>query len=431
MVISLRIPPPADTAGAMIVADLTMNGRMDYLVSVPGHVAAHANDGHELWVRRLDICLNAKSETNGLPGHHGSGLQAGDIDGDGQTEVLFFVQDSVLYVLDGVTGQTEWTASPPHPEGSERWEQVMIADFCGNGDRDLLLQTSNKDGYRIGRYLTAYSAEELRKANYQPLWQRDDFFSCAHNGARLADLDGDGRDEVLGGTVLSSTGRPLVSVPLDPLLRRPHLDSIFVADVDPEREGLEVVALEEGGENRVFCYGYGGLVFVTHYQNWEPQNAAIGRFDPARPGLQIWCRSRFNEHQKPFVFDQRGELISRYDMDAVAPVGWTVRGVEVINAIHWTGEARQYAVAKERHRSGDVALFDPIQGQFLERFEEQADRLYVADVSGDWREEIIVLAQRELHVYHNDSPNPNPDRPRLWSQQSYRRSKMTWNYYSP
>jgi hypothetical protein len=307
----------------------------------------------------------------------------------------------------------------------------MIANFRGQGDRDLLFQATNRDGYRIGRYVAAYSAEYLRAGRYQPLWQRDHFFSCAHNGARLADLDGDGRDEVLGGTLLSPTGQELTTVPLEPLLRRPHLDSIFVGDVDPETDGLEVVALEEGGENRVFCYGLGGVLFVTHYQNWEPQNAAIGRFELDRPGCQIWCRSRFNEHQKPFVFDRHGELISHYEMDDVAPEGWTERGVEVINSIHWTGEERQYAVAKERHKSGDVGLFDPIQGEFLKRIPERTDRLYVADVSGDWREEIIVLNQDELHVYHNEAPNPNPERARLWSQQFYRRSKMTWNYYSP
>jgi hypothetical protein len=78
-----------------------------------------------------------------------------------------------------------------------------------------------------------------------------------------------------------------------------------------------------------------------------------------------------------------------------------------------------------------VAIFDPATGEFLYRFEEKADRLYVADVSGDWREELIVLSGRELHIYHNDEPNGNPERERLWVNAHYRRSKMTWNYYSP
>jgi hypothetical protein len=62
---------------------------------------------------------------------------------------------------------------------------------------------------------------------------------------------------------------------------------------------------------------------------------------------------------------------------------------------------------------------------------DKADRLYVADVSGDWREEMVVLAGNELHIYHNDADNPRPDHPRLWTYPRYRRSKMTYTYYSP
>ncbi|MDJ0615336.1 MAG: hypothetical protein QNJ63_01100 [Calothrix sp. MO_192.B10] len=65
------------------------------------------------------------------------------------------------------------------------------------------------------------------------------------------------------------------------------------------------------------------------------------------------------------------------------------------------------------------------------RFQEKADRLSVADVSGDWCEELIVINGNQLRIYNNPKPNPNRDRPRLWFQNHYRRSKMTWNYYSP
>ena len=58
-------------------------------------------------------------------------------------------------------------------------------------------------------------------------------------------------------------------------------------------------------------------------------------------------------------------------------------------------------------------------------------KLYVADVSGDWREEIIVISGNELHIYENPVANPRPKQPRLWDKQHYRRAKMSWNYYSP
>jgi hypothetical protein len=72
--------------------------------------------------------------------------------------------------------------------------------------------------------------------------------------------------------------------------------------------------------------------------------------------------------------------------------------VEVIHTIDWTGRREQLACAKERHRRGDVCLFEPLTGKFVARVAEQADRLYIADVTGDWRGEIVVLDRNELHV---------------------------------
>ena len=136
------------------------------------------------------------------------------------------------------------------------------------------------------------------------------------------------------------------------------------------------------------------------------------------------------------VFSADGKLLvraipDRYRMDDVAPAGWTARGVEVIHTIDWTGQSHQLACATERHESGDVCLFEPLTGKFVKHIEEKADRLYVADVMGDWREEIIVLNGRELHVYQNRAVNPRPQRQRLWADRNYRRLKQCHNYYSP
>jgi len=432
-VIALDLPGPGDSsAGGIVVADLDNDGLMDYLVTVPGHVAAYANDGHKLWILDTDVRVGGSSEREGLPGHNGPGVQAADIDGDKATDVLFLTEDSVLHVVSGAVGTEKWSAAPPVPDGAQRWEHLVVANFRGRGDRDLLLQATNADGYRMGRYVAAYALRDLRKASFEPLWQRDDFLACAHNGVRIADLDGDGKDEVLGPMILGPDGAVRYQIPL-----RGHTDSIFVADVRPDVAGLEVVALEEGGGtdteggNRVFLFNGDGLLWQTDYQHWEPQNAAVGEFDGDRPGLEVWCRSRFDTHQKPFVFGAQGDLISHYEMDAVAPDPWTEAGVEVICTIDWTGEPRQLAAAKERHTSGDVAVFDAMAGTFIQTFDDKADRFYVADVSGDWREEMIVLSSGELHVYHNETANPDPDHARLWVSPHYRRSKMTHNYYSP
>jgi len=429
LTISLPIPGPAnddDSAGGILVADVNDDGRPDFLVTCQGHLAVYGNTGEKLWVFEGAIGVGGQSESQGLPGHHGPGVAAGDVDDDGKCEVVYLTQDGTIHFVDGATGKSKATARPAPPNGARRWELAMIADFRGTGkDTDLLLQATNADGYRTGRYLAAFAYEDL-VAGKKPLWTTDKFVSCAHNGARLADLDGDGRDEILGTTIYSPRGI-LITRAAD---FKGHMDSVFTADVRPDLPGLEVVLLEEGS-NYVQLLRMDGPIWRSDFRRQEPQNAAVGRLREGSGEIFIWCRSRYNEHQKPFVFNSRGKKVFDYAMDDVAPKGWTDSGVEVIHTIDWTGARTQLACAKERHTSGDVCLFEPLTGRFVERIEQKASRLYVADVCGDWREEILVLAGNQLTVYENSAANPRPDRPRLWEDRNYRRRKQCHNYYSP
>lgn len=430
-IIRLDLPTDDKGDGGLITADINDDGQKDFIITKPGQIVVYDHSGKKLWAKQQNIQISNKSEVQGLPGLHASGIQAADVDGNQKTEVLFLTQDNTLHIVQGANGETKRSIKIKSPPGTERWEHLVVANFRGKGDRDLLLQATNAKGYRLGRYLAAYAVDDLLKGDDQPLWTQDNYFGTAHNGVRVADLNGDGKDEVLGGTIIDSTGKLLFAIPMERNLKRPHIDSIFVADVRPDIPELEVVALEEGGEERVFLYNRDRLIWATHHKHQEPQNATIGDFDPNRPGLEVWCRSRYNDNQKPFVFDAQGQLIADYEMNKVTPPGWTNSGVEVIFPINWTGDSQQLAAAKERHKSGDVGIFNPITGKFLYRFQDKADRLYVADVSGDWREELIVLNGNQLHIYRNDTPNPQPERSPLWTQNHYRRSKMTWNYYSP
>lgn len=425
--IDIALPHPIDARGGIVAVDLDGDGARDLVVTGPNYIAGYAIAGGSLWTTEIDIRVSSKAEENGLPGTHAPGIGVTDTDGDGRPELLVLTQDNELAAIDGATGAVEHRVALGTPPGAERWEHLVVADFRGANSRDLLLQATTAESYRFGRFLAAYAVEDLLAsgAAAEPLWTRNDFLPTAHAGARVADLDGDGRDEVLGGTIIGPDGALLAATPV-----RGHLDAVAVADVRPDLPGLEVVALEERGGNRVFLYHPYGMIWEASHRWREPQNTAVGEFDPNRPGLEIWCRSRYDEHQKPWVFDARGRLIAAYEMDQVAPEGWTVAGVEEIATIDWTGGERQFAAAKERHTSGDVAIFDPISGTFLHRFDERAMRLYVADVVGDWREELIVLAEDAIRIYENKASNPRPDHPRLWERDDYNHSKTTWNYYN-
>jgi hypothetical protein len=438
-VIRLELPANDNGAGGIVTADVNRDGYRDFIITQPGFITVYDHYGKNLWSKRINIRVSKRSERFGLPGLHGPGVQAADIDRDQSMEVLFLTNESILYLVRGDNGEVIKTIRLKCPTGAERWEHLVVANFRGEGDRDILLQATNAKGYRMGRYLAAYALDDILKNRIdKPLWERHDFVASAHSGVRIADMDGDGRDEVLGGAILNPEGEILFQIPL-----RGHIDAIIVSDIRPDIPGLEVVALEEGGRerasdsidsrggNHVFLYNRERLIWKSHYMHQEPQNAAVGEFDIDNPGLEIWCRSRYDTTQRPFVINAQAEVISNYEMAIKAPVGWTPKGVEVISPIYWTGNRRQSIAVKERHKHGDIAILDPISGNFLHRIKESADRLYIADVSGDWREELIVLSGNELHIYSNRRKNPDPTHPRLWTYNYYHRSKMTWNYYNP
>jgi hypothetical protein len=155
----------------------------------------------------------------------------------------------------------------------------------------------------------------------------------------------------------------------------------------------------------------------------------IGNY-AGRNGLEIFLRGA--ESNDMWVLDRDGNSMNAYDFDTVKkPQSWTDAGIEVISSIHWTGDNKQFNVAKERHESGDVGIFDPLTAKFIQVFDEAADRVYVVDLAGDWREEVVVISGLKLSIYRNLDANRKPGRSSLWSTNLYRRLKMTWNYYSP
>ena len=119
-VISLGIPAPQDSAGGIIAADVDDDGAVDYLVTVPGHLAVYGNEGMKLWVLKTDVIVGSSSESHGLPGHNGPGIAAGDVDGDGKTEVVFPGKDGIIHIVNGQTGKEKATAKPPVPNGARR-----------------------------------------------------------------------------------------------------------------------------------------------------------------------------------------------------------------------------------------------------------------------------------------------------------------------
>jgi outer membrane protein assembly factor BamB len=435
---------PKGGGGGVFTHDVDGDGLRDYVVTAPGHVSVYAHAGDLLWHVETAIHLpDAANGGSGYPGIHGPGAGAGDLDGDGAEEVVWVNDDGTIVVHDGVTGAEERRGSFPGVEA------IAVANLRGLGDRELVLQYDQQ-------HVAAVDA-----TTGEVLWDQPEWYGIEHTQVRAVDVDGDGRDEVIGMVFLDDDGARMN----DWDLARDHgaflsgMDSLAVGDVVPGGQ-LEIVLAETGTHSEPFVNndvivaapdgvrwieGRDPATIPDTYQcarEKDPDKIAIGDFDPARPGLEIFARSACAHH--PWVHDATGAIIATWNVADTAPDGWYLGGppiddggeggVELPVGIDWRGDGRELLLVNERDLSTRAAIVEPLTGVFEAVFVADVTRLHAADVAGDHREEIVMIVGDEtaaaLRVYENPAP-PGEPRPRRWASPTYRRVKQVWNYYSP
>ncbi|WP_027256117.1 hypothetical protein [Leisingera aquimarina] len=459
IVYNLGIPVASPWQGALFAHDLTGEGNMDFVITSPGHVAAYTGSGEMLWHVQDPIFLGLAEHGFYPPGRHAPAAIAGDMDGDGREEVAYLLSDGTLTIRDGQSGEIERNFSFPGARA------LSIANFRGTGERDALLQ---------------YSQREIRAVSLEDgatLWHADDWWGVEHSIARTLDLNGDGRDEVLGPVLLDHEGRTLQSAARDGT-RMDAFDSLAVGDLLAE-PGLEIALAEQHGNEETIVLGRTGAGWSRHHEpggiwaigecrhNEDPDKLAVGDFDPARPGMEVFARSSCGNH--PWVMSGNGDVIASWPVRRTAPPGWChvgdcradpsvslsewlidlIRvdfrggrsarrgeyGIDLARPVHWEGTGRQLLFVTERHINGQIALVDALTGEFLHVWPAKATRTYAADVLGDSREELIILETGAdgavLKIFWNEESAAGAPQARLWDSQSYRRTRQNWNYYSP
>ncbi|HXE57749.1 MAG TPA: hypothetical protein VNK43_07105 [Gemmatimonadales bacterium] len=483
-------PPPAPLTFAvseapynyqLAVADLTGDGRPDFSFRSADSLHALDNAGRRLWSAPL-----RSPHALGTPRlAHAGGATHGvaDVDGDGAIELVALDAANRLHVFDGSTGRPERAIALPDPGAERVWAYVAVVDLRGRGDRDAVVQALDASPTSraakevapsfVGRTLLGWDLEggtelwrveqDADTANglYEGYWGQ------AHGPFRAADVDGDGRDEVVGGNLVDHDGRVVdLGYPRDWLRIVPgghvsHLDAVMIGDLRPDLPGLEWVVTEEdwgenGGDWHTTLLSPRGVVWRVETtlfpdgNDREPQNVAPGEFDPGRPGREIWVRSRFPRpreeggSQHPWVLDPSGRLLAHYATADVLPPDFNTHrrgnreGLEIIGAIDWLGGDRELLVAKARHVEGNVGIFDPLTGRAVWYTPRtgpavEATLVMAADVVGDAREEVVIHDRRAgaIRVFVNLAPVPASGRRSRWADPLYRRIKQNWNYYSP
>jgi len=436
---SIRLNPQT-MPGKLAMADLNGDGTYDFVVrtpnsnvdpGMPGNLTgltykleAYLNDGTHLWTKDLGLGI--------VPGVWYSPFICYDFNGDGKAEVaLKSAPDNVkrneqgrvvdgdeyLTVLDGLTGkpldQVDW------PERNARYgdlnrqsrNQIGVAYLDGKTPYILAARGTYK--------LMTVEAWRLEGSKLVKAWRWDGDeenpvvrSQGAHNMI-CTDIDGDGRDEVvLGSCALDDNGTLLWSVGLG------HPDKIYLTDINPIREGMEMfLCLEPYHTNgRGICQidpKDGSPIWNIGQETHHVGSGMVTDFDPSHPGLECFAgEDRKGGSTAKYLFSADGQRIG--SDEEVPPTG---------NWVWWDADKLREVITMSRpsdrmpqanqgqqtpprqpgqrfHWASQVgkwkgsAITDNLEGSIL----------FTADLDGDWREEIITALPGELRIYRSNIP---------------------------
>ena len=166
--------PPVGTQKMVVAADLMENPGLEVLCGLDdGLLYCISADGKMLWRFHGDA-------------FRVGGIAAGDVDGDGAIEVVYGTDNGHLYCLDGA-GNVKWRYAERAPYGRSG---PVLAQLDDDPQAEILITRSN-----VGN-ATCLIAVDGRDATCQ--WRTSDIMQGYHSNA-VADLDGDGKMEILHG----------------------------------------------------------------------------------------------------------------------------------------------------------------------------------------------------------------------------------------
>lgn len=331
-------------------------------------------------------------------------LQINDLDGDGQAEVIYCKNQEIV-IADGKNGKTlRKAATPLVSAGSKAAPKYprILGDSLFFAD---LRGTGRADHLILKDRYTSFWAIDSK---LETLWHG----SCQTGHYPYAkDIDGDGRDELfVGYSLFNADGAKQWS--LDSKVKD-HADAIAVVDLHPEaptEPKVLCVASDEG----FYIADLKGNIQKRHRVG-HTQNLTVANLRDDLPGLEIVTMNYWGNQGITDLYNAEGELYLEWE-----PCN---HGSPIL-PLNWTGGSEEFFVVSANVDHGGA--FDG-HGRRVLKFpaDGHPDMCYmVLDVTGDSRDELIVWDPFELWVYtQSDSPRSDrlykPKRNPTWNFSNY------------
>ncbi len=394
------------------IADLDGDGRYDFVIKQPNanidpwykywkradetyKLEAYRHDGKFLWRYDLGWAIER--------GIWYSPYVVYDLDGDGKAEVAVKTGQGdprdadgkvtggpeFLTILDGQTGKPITRVDWPSREG---FKQPHAYNYYCRNQLGVAYLDRMGPSLIVGRgtyNIMKVAAYWMKDGKLNEAWRWDnteeprEYWGQGAHWMHAADVDDDGRDEVLlGSLVLDHDGTVLWSTGLG------HPDHFYVGDIDPDRTGLEVYyGIEPGRPKNTMCLvdARTGRIIWGHDQPTRHIHSSglCSDIDPAHPGSECYSGER-DFKDKRWLRNCRGDVLSTKDLGGLAP-----------RAVYWDADVQRELLVGGRIRKYQGPELPPkVEGHIVA----------VADVLGDWREEIITSVSGELRIYTTTIP---------------------------
>lgn len=414
-------------AGKVAVADLNGDGVYDYIIRTPEsnvdpgmpgdlngktyQIEAYLSDGTFLWSKDLGQGIE--------PGIWYSPYVVYDFNGDGKAEVaLKTAPDDVqrdakgrvdtgeeyLSVLDGMTGRE--IARVDWPERNFRYGNLIRRNRNQIGMAFLDGKTPYILACRGTYKLMVVDAWQLNGTKLERAWRWDGdeenpiVRSMGAHSLVCGDVDDDGRDEILlGSCMLDDNGTLLWSAGLG------HPDKAYLTDIDPSRPGMEVfLCLEPWHDNgRGVCMvdaRTGQQIWNIGHKTFHVGDGMVADIDATHPGLECFAREdRKGGTTDKYLLAADGTYLSKNE--GVPPCrNWAWWDADLLRET-FAGDDNRWGAGSSSHgRAQSVVKW---QGETLTQGIE-GDILMIADLYGDWREEVVTALPGEIRIYTTNIP---------------------------
>jgi rhamnogalacturonan endolyase len=277
----------------------------------------------------------------------------------------------------------------------------------GAGSRTIMPSAVFCRGYYTRSVLAAWDwdGKELKQRwvfdTNLPEW--GSYAGQGNHNLRVADVDGDGLDEIIyGAMTVDHDGRGLYNTGMG------HGDAMHLV-ADPQTNKLYVWDCHENRRDgsELHDAATGEVVFQVKSQS-DVGRCMAADIDPTNPGVEMWSSDSHG------IRTMKGEILSQVK-DADNPqhdnsLQMGLRRLSINFGIWWDGD-----LLRELLDRATVSKYDWEQGTIVDvqRFEgavfnngTKSNPCLQADVLGDWREEVIVrnAESTELRIYTSTIP---------------------------